>query len=159
MMLIEEKIKQIVTEEVKRQMLIERVIKVLQKLPNAIPFDTQQISRHYRRDRQGRHNIINNLGGYGNPIASFVVFDYDSKTNKIHTITDKGICVIQDVNTYEVITMFPITINKIKEYWKQYSNRPKPKIPMSLWNKRRDITKFYLDYLQQKRQLQQQTQN
>ena len=159
MMIIEQKIKQIITEEVKRQILIERVIRVLYKLQNAIPIDIQQISQHYRQDRQDRDNIIQELGGYGNPIASFVVFDYDTNTEKIHTITDNGICVIQDVNTYEIITMFPITINKIKEYWQQYSNRPNPKIPMHLWNKRRDITKFYLDYINRKRQLQPQTTN
>lgn len=158
MMLIEQKIKQIVTEEVKRQMLIERVIKVLEKLPNAIPFDIQQVSRHYAKHRKDRDELINSLGGYGNPIASFIVFDYDTNTNKIHTITDNGICVIQDVNTYDVITMFPITINKIKEYWQQYTNRQTAKIPKDLWNRRGDITRFYLDYVRQKKE-RQQTQN
>ena len=145
MLLIEQRIKEMVTEAI-RMALTERLVKVLEKLPNTLPIDTENMTRHYKKGRKKRNNIINDLGGYGKPIASFKVFDYESNSEKIHTITDNGICIIQDVDTYNIITMFPITLNKIKQYWKQLTNKPNPKLPYRIWNNRQNIDQFHNDF-------------
>lgn len=142
MQLIEEKIRTIVNESI-RQILIERLIKVLSKMPNVEPIDHIKRSKHFKKERQTRANIIGNLGGYGNPIASFLVFDYDSNTEKIHTITDNGICFVQDKDTKKIITIFPITFDRVKDYWKQLTNKDNPKLPKDIWNRRHDIRSFY----------------
>ena len=142
MQLLEQKIRTMVNEVV-REMLIERLIKVLSKMPNVEMIDADNVSNHYKKKRKQRTNIMNNLGGYGNPIASFLVFDYESGSEKIHTITDNGVCIVQDRNTKEVVTMFPISFDKVREYWQQLTNKEKPKLPRDVWNKRHDMRSFY----------------
>jgi len=145
-MLIEQKIYDMVNESI-RNLLIERLIKVLQKLPNTQQIDVEKLSKHFKKDRRLRNNIIQNLGGFGTPVATFLVFDYDSNCNKLHTITDNGICIVQNERTKKIITIFPITLAKIYNYWKQLSklnksNIDKPKLPRQIWQRRNEITQF-----------------
>lgn len=63
-MLIEQKIYDMVNESI-RNLLIERLIKVLQKLPNTQQIDVEKLSKHFKKDRRLRNNIIQNLGGFG----------------------------------------------------------------------------------------------
>ncbi len=145
MQLIEQRIRTMVNEVVK-EMLIERLIKVMAKLPNVEMVDTENISKHYKNKRRQRTNIMNNLGGYGNPIASFIVFDYESNSEKIHTITDNAVCIVQDKDTKEVVTMFPISFDKVREYWQQLTKKDKPKLPKDVWNGRHKMRSFFSKY-------------
>lgn len=86
---------------------------------------------------------MNNLGGYGNPIASFLVFDYESNTEKIHTLTDNGVCIVQDKDTKAVVTMFPIRFDRVREYWQQLTKKDNPKLPRDIWNNRHGMRSFY----------------
>lgn len=140
-MLIEQKIYDIINESI-RSFLIERLVKVLKKLPNTQQIDVEKLSKHFKKDRRSRNNIIQNLGGFGTPIATFLVFDYDNNCNKLHTITDNGICIVQNEKTKKIITIFPITFAKIYNYWKQLSNLEKPKLPRQIWQRRNDIKQF-----------------
>lgn len=140
-MLIEQKIHDIVNESI-RNLLIERLIKVMKKLPNTQQIDVEKLSKHFKNDRRLRNDIIQNLGGFGTPIATFLVFDYDDNCNKLHTITDNGICIVQNERTKKIITIFPITFEKIRNYWKQLSKLDRPKLPRQIWQRRNDIRQF-----------------
>ena len=115
-------------------------------MPNVERVDTELLSKHFRNDRQQRQNLIDNLGGMGTPIATFLVFDYDSNCNKLHTITDNGVLIIQSEKTKKIITIIHLGMNKINEYWRQLQNTQKPRLPKPIWNNRHGITKFHREY-------------
>lgn len=114
MYIIEKIVRNVVTE-----MLTERLIKTLKLLPNVQPINLNKMSQHYKKGKTVRDGVIQDLGGYGTPIASFLVFEYDDYSNKIHTITDKGICIVQSPKSKKIITMFPINYKNIEKYYKQ----------------------------------------
>lgn len=140
-MLIEETIQRIVNESV-RKILIERLIKVLSKLPNANRIDHIKMSRHFKKDRKDRKHILADLGGFGNPLATFLVFDYDSNSNKLHTITDNGNCIVQDAQTNKIITIFPISFKRLKNYWQQLSGEANPRLPRDVWNATKHMQEY-----------------
>jgi hypothetical protein len=70
---------------------------------------------YQRVDRN--HKIIERLGGYGNPLCSFIIDKGHPNGNEIHTITDNGIIIIQNENTKKFVTSLIARPGQIKRYF------------------------------------------
>lgn len=73
---------------------------------------------HNSNERNERTtNIINMLGGYGNPMYSFIVDTNHPNGYEVHTITDNGIIVIQNYNSKKLVTCLIARVGQIRRYF------------------------------------------
>ena len=62
-------------------------------------------------------NVRDILGGYGNPLYSFIVDKGHRNGDEIHTITDNGVIIIQNYNTKKFITCLIAREGQIRRYF------------------------------------------
>lgn len=85
-----------------------------------------QGTNHLLNDRNGRlKNIKEKLGGFGDPIDSFIVDTKHPNGKEIHTICSNGIIIIQNQETKRLITTLIARPNQVTRYY-DYLNAPKP---------------------------------
>lgn len=73
---------------------------------------------HNVNERDSRtYKIKTILGGYGKPLCSFIVDKGHPNGNEVHTITDKGVIVIQNERTEKLITNLIAREGQIRRYF------------------------------------------
>lgn len=90
---------------------------VLSKIP-VVDISNIINTQHYSSERmQRKSKVIELIGGYGTPLYSFIVDTMHPNGNEIHTITDKGIIIIQNEHTKKLITILIARGQQIKRYF------------------------------------------
>ena len=87
-------------------------------LDRPVVIDMNQITNHFN-DRENRLKKIKaKITNIGSPIYSFIVNCGHINGKEIHTITEKGIIVIQNAKTKNIITILIARPGQIKRYWR-----------------------------------------
>lgn len=73
-------------------------------------------SNHYRKDRQARENIIENIIGQGNVIRSIEVNKGHKDGIEIHKLTDTGIIRVYNKNTGKLVTKLIARCGQAKRF-------------------------------------------
>lgn len=90
---------------------------VLSKIP-VVDINNIINTLHYNNERmQRKSKVIELIGGYGTPLYSFIVDTMHPNGYEIHTITDKGIIIIQNEHTKKLITILIARAPQIKRYF------------------------------------------
>ena len=87
-------------------------------LKTPIRIDMDKITNHFN-DRGNRVDRINRkISDFGEPVYSFIVNCGHMNGKEIHTITEKGIIIIQNLTTKNIITILIARPGQIVRYWK-----------------------------------------
>lgn len=85
----------------------------------------KMVSKHYKTKRSNREKfIVEQLGGYGKVVDSFIVDTGHPKGKEIHQITDNGIIKIYNANSGVFITSLIARVGQIKRYYKLFNREP-----------------------------------
>ena len=126
-----------------------RTFDVILQYDNPVSFANATPSVHVSRDRLERDaKIRRQLGGFGEPLYSFLVNTGHRNGPECHTITSNGVIIIQNDDTDLLCTFFTGTPNQVKRYWQLlYEPYPKDKTFNNLMNR---VWENYENYLAEK---------
>lgn len=116
-----ENIENMVTEAVNKFLSETRQYLIVKKKFNR-PFtvNLNQGTKHLSNERNSRSNItLAKLHSFGEPVHSFLVNAGHMNGDEIHTITEKGIILIQNYKTKKLITFLIARRGQITRYWEQ----------------------------------------
>lgn len=120
-----------ITEEDIRYMVNECIDKILLRemrrmtdyfivekmLKEPVNIDMNQITNHFNT-RGGRVEKINKkINDFGEPVYSFIVNCGHMNGKEIHTITEKGIIIIQNLKSKNIVTILIARPGQITRYW------------------------------------------
>lgn len=84
-------------------------------------------SLHYKNNRNKRENFIEEyLSDDGIMVDGFIVDKGHKKGLEVHSITDKGIIVIHNLNSGKLITKLIARPQQIKRYYESSGREPPP---------------------------------
>lgn len=93
---------------------------IVEKMLNKpININMNRLTHHFNNDRKNRFKSFNEkTNDIGNPVYSFVVNCGHSNGKEIHTITEKAVILIHNVETKKLVTMLFARPGQIIRYWK-----------------------------------------
>lgn len=93
---------------------------IVEKMLNKpININMNQLTNHFNNDRRNRLELLNKkTTNIGNPVYSFVVNCGHINGKEIHTITEKGVILIHNIKTKNLVTMLFARPGQIIRYWK-----------------------------------------
>jgi hypothetical protein len=113
--MVNECINKILLREIRRMtdyFIVEKMLKT------PISIDMDKITNHFN-DRGNRVERINKkINDFGEPVYSFIVNCGHMNGKEVHTITEKGIIIIQNLITKNIITILIARPGQIVRYWK-----------------------------------------
>lgn len=121
-------VKRIINEELDRILLEwERQCFIVRRmLEKPMSFERAQRTGHMRNDRTSRIDAA--VDGAGEPLYSFLVDTGHPNGDEIHTVTERGLIIIQNARTKRIVTFLFARPKQITRYW-EYLGLDLPKDP------------------------------
>lgn len=113
--MVNECINKILLREMRRMtdyFIVEKMLK------EPVNIDMSQITNHFDNRRDRVEKIIDKINNFGEPVYSFIVNCGHMNGKEIHTITQKGIIIIQNAKSKNIITILIARPEQITRYWK-----------------------------------------
>jgi len=117
----ESDIRQMVNESVKkvlkemRRMTDYFIVEKMLEKPERV--NMSQITNHFNNRRNRVEKINRKTNDFGEPVYSFIVNCGHINGKEIHTITEKGIIIIQNAKSKNIITFLIARPGQITRYW------------------------------------------
>lgn len=111
--IISETIINILNENTKYYFIVEKM------LNKPININMNLLTNHFNNNRKNRLKSFNKkTDNIGNPVYSFIVDCGHINGKEIHTITEKGVILIHNIKTKNLVTMLFARPGQIIRYWK-----------------------------------------
>lgn len=86
-------------------------------LDKPINIDMNQITKHFNDRGNRMRKIEEKIKNIGTPIYSFIVNCGHMNGREIHTITEKGLIIVQNARTKNIITILIARPGQVTRYW------------------------------------------
>lgn len=112
--MVNECIDKILLREMRRMtdyFIVEKMLK------EPVSIDMNQITNHFNTRGDRVEKINKKITDFGEPVYSFIVNCGHMNGKEIHTITEKGIIIIQNLKSKNIITILIARPGQITRYW------------------------------------------
>lgn len=113
--MVNECISKILLKEIRRMtdyFIVEKMLK------EPVSIDLDKITNHFNTRGDRVERINRKINDFGTPVYSFIVNCGHMNGKEIHTITEKGIIIIQNLKSKNIVTILIARPGQIVRYWK-----------------------------------------